>query len=73
MLARRDSNLDQPFFFFFYFLLPTVFLPYTATSQDMIIAIIMKKQLPDPFHNVRVVNYLLGTKLFGTQQREQTE
>lgn len=35
----------------------------------MIIAIIMKKQLPDPFYNVRLVNYLLGTKLFGTQQR----
>lgn len=29
----------------------------------------MKKQLPDPFYNVRVVNYLLGTKLFGTQRR----
>ena len=39
----------------------------------MIIAIIMKKQLPDPFYNVSVVNYLLGTKLFGTQQREKTE
>lgn len=48
-------------------------LSYAATSQGMIIAIIMKKQLPDPFYNVRVVNYLLGTKLFGTQQREQTE
>lgn len=51
----------------------SVFLPYAATSQGMIIAIIMKKQLPDPFYNVRMVNYLLGTKLFGTQQREQTE
>lgn len=51
----------------------SVFLPYAATSQGMIIAVIMKKQLPDPFYNVRIVNYLLGTKLFGTQQREQTE
>lgn len=33
----------------------------------------MEKPLPDPFYNVRVVNYLLGTMLFGTQQREQTE
>lgn len=39
----------------------------------MIIAIIMKKQLPDPFYNVRVVNYLLGTKLFGTQQRKKKQ
>lgn len=43
------------------------------TGYSMIIAIIMKKQLPDPFYNVRVVNYLLGTMLFGTQQKEQTE
>lgn len=48
-------------------------LPYAATSQDMIIAIIMKNQLPDPFYNVRLVNYLSGTKLFSTQQREHTE
>lgn len=32
----------------------------------------MKRQLPDPFYNVRAVNYLVGTKLFGTQ-RVQTE
>lgn len=61
------------FLFFFFFSHRCIFLPYAATSQAMIIAIIMKKQLPDPFYNVRVVNYLLGTKLFGTQQREQTE
>lgn len=74
-LAWGDTNLDETFFFFFFPSAPQpwIFLPYAATSQGMIIAIIMKKQLPDPFHNVRVVNYLSGTKLFGTQQREQTE
>lgn len=74
IIARTDTNLDEPYF------LPSaphiVNLPsllWYFTGYSMIIAIIMKKQLPDPFYNVRVVNYLLGTMLFGTQQREQTE
>lgn len=66
--ARGDADLDEPPFTFY------GFLPRpAATSQGAIIAIIMKKQPADPFYNVRVVNYLLGTKLFGTQRREKTE
>lgn len=31
-----------------------------------LVTAIMKRQLPDPFYNVRLVNYLVGTKLSGT-------
>lgn len=44
---RGDTDVDATLFFFNHLLLTAeFFLPYTATSQGMIIVIIMKKGAP---------------------------
>lgn len=73
LILLSQVFLFSPFLPFFIPWPPRGWILPPCAAAPYYFSTIMKKRIPDPFYYVRLVNYLSGTKLFGTQQREQAE